>query len=227
MIRGRALAAALIIMSGSAPSLQSADFSTYRGFRLGSNLSAASKQAGAKPSEARTIHKRPAVLQEMDWRPSSAVRTASAQSDPVHEVLLRFYNGDLYQIVTIYDREKVEGMAEADMVEAISATYGPATKPAADIPFRSNYGEVATVLARWETPEYVYNLVRTGDRTSFALILSLKQMETLARAAMMEAERLDALEAPQRILNLQKQQEEDSRLLKDKARITNKPNFRP
>jgi hypothetical protein len=50
----------------------------------------------------------------------SQYRADAKEVGPVREGLLRFYNGQLFQIVTTYDREKVEGMTEADMVEAIA-----------------------------------------------------------------------------------------------------------
>jgi hypothetical protein len=202
------------------------DFSTYRGFEFGKDLAAAAKQIGV--SEPRTVHQRPALIQEITWRPGSLYsREDTTKVDPLREGLLRFYNGELFQVVATYDRQKVEGMTEADMMEAISLTYGAATKPAAEIPYRSNYGEVARVLARWENAEYSANLIRTGDHTSFALILSLKRLDTLAQAAIVESTRLNALEAPHRAIDLQKRQDGDSRLLLDKARSVNVPNFRP
>ena len=60
--------------------------------------------------------------------------------------------------------------------------------------------------------EYSYDLVRTGDRASFALILYSKQLEALAQASIVEAARLDAEEAPQRELDKQKKRDDDDRL---------------
>ena len=208
-------------------SLWAADFSSYRDFQLGSSLAAAAEQAGVKPSEVKLVHQRPALIQELDWRPGAPYQSVVDQADPVRESLLRFYNGELFQIVTTYDRQNVEGMTEADMVEAVSRTYGTATKPAIEIPYRSNYGETASVIARWEDPEHSCSLVRTGDRTSYALILSVKRLDALAQAAIVEARRLDALEAPQRAIDRQKEQEAKRRLALDEARAVNLPNFRP
>jgi hypothetical protein len=208
-------------------SLRAADFSSYRGFQFGASLASAAKQAGMKPSDARTICVRPATIQELEWRPSSLFQIDAKGADPVREVLLRFYNGELFQIVATYERQRVEGMTEADMVEAISATYGAATKPAVQIPYHSYYGETAAVIARWEEPEYSYNLVRTGDQTAYALIASLKRLDVSAQAAVVEALRLDALEAPQKAIALQKKQDADQRLMLEKARALNMANFRP
>jgi hypothetical protein len=209
------------------PLLCAADFSSYRGFQFGSSLAAVAEQAGVRPADAKLVHQRPALIQELDWRPGHPYQSGADQADPVRESLLRFYNGELFQIVTTYDRQNLEGMTEADMVEAISRTYGTATKPAIELPYHSNYGETASVIARWEDPEYSCSLVRTGDRTSYALILSVKRLDALAQAAIVEARRLDALEAPQRAIDLQKEQEAKRRLVLDEARAVNLPNFRP
>jgi hypothetical protein len=227
VIRRRVSQAAVLCVIYAAVPLWAADFSNYRGFQLGVDVTTALKQAGMKLSDVRLVHQRPARIQELEWRPGFQYGADAKRVDPVREGLLRFYNGELFQIITTYDRQRVEGMTEADMVEAISVVYGNATKPGGEISYHSNYGEVAPVLARWGNAEYSHDLIRTGDRTSFALILSLKRLDVLAQAAIAEAGRLDAVEAPQRAIDLQEQQEAEHRLGLDKARSVNKPNFRP
>lgn len=207
--------------------LGAADFSNYRGLRFGMNLAAAAKQAGTKPTEARLVHQRPAVIQEMDWQPRPAVLANSVKADPVKEALLCFFNGELFRIVVTYDRYNIEGMTAEDMVEAISLTYGAATRPAAEIAYHSNYGEVAPVIARWAGSEYSYDLVRTGDQSSFAMVLYSKRLDALAQASIGEAVRLEAQEAPQREIEKQKKREEEEHLVLEKARSVNKPNFGP
>lgn len=205
--------------------LYAGDLSAYRGFRLGMNVSAAVEHAGMKSSEVRSVHQRPAVIQELDWEPRRVVGS-SIEADPVKEGLLSFYNGELFRMVITYDRYKVEGMTAEDMTEAITAIYGSATRPHAEIAYHSNYGEAAPVIARWEDPEYSYNLVRTGDGSSFALVLYSKRVNALAEASILKAVRLEAQEAPQKAIDLQKKQEEEDRLALEKARSANKPNFR-
>lgn len=218
-------AAALLCGLLGTSMLSAADLSSYRGLKLGMSLAAASKIAGSRPSDARIVQKRPAMIQEMNWE----LRTTQAnpKPDPVKDGLLSFYNGELFRITVTYDRYKVEGMAADDMIQAISASYGTATKPTAEIAYHSNYAEVAPVLARWEDSNYSYDLVRTGDRSSYALILYSKKLEASAMASIVDAARLDAEEAPQRELDKQKKRDDDDRLALDKARAVNKPNFRP
>jgi hypothetical protein len=206
------------------PMVRAADFSRYRGMQIGMNLSAAAKQAGTSPTEAKTLHRRPAMIQEMEYR---SVSPSLSESDPVRDAGLWFFNGELFRIVVTYDRFKTEGMTAEDMIQGLSATYGTATRPATDIAYHSIYGEVAPVIARWEDSQYAYNLVRSSDQTSFALILYSKRLDVLAQAAITEAVRLDAQEAPQREIEQQKRRDEKQRLSLEKARSVNKANFRP
>ena len=54
-----------------------------------------------------------------------------------------------------------------------------------------------------------------------------KQTDGLARAAIVEAIRLDEQEAPQREIERQKQEDEASRAEQDAARLVNRAAFRP
>jgi hypothetical protein len=163
----------------------------------------------------------------LDWHPRSPVQAEPAKADPVQEGLLCFFNGELFRIVVTYDRYKVEGMTAEDLAQGISRIYGKATTPTAQIAYHSLYGETAAVIARWEDAEYSYNLVRTGDQSSFALVLYSKRLDAPAQAAIVEAIRLEAQAAPQRELEKQRARDEAERLVAEQARAVNKPNFRP
>ena len=222
MTSARIFAIPLVCAGLGASMLHAGDVPGYRGMQFGMSISAAAKQAGTNPTEAKTVHQRPAVIQEMEWQPRSPVLT-----DPVKEALLCFFNGELFRIVVSYDRYKIEGMTAEDMVAAISLSYGEATRPKGEITYHSNYAEVALVIARWEGSEYSYDLVRTGDQSSFAMVLYSKPLDALAQASIVEAIRLEAQEAPQREIEKQKKRAEEERMVLDKARSVNKPNFRP
>jgi hypothetical protein len=53
-------------------------------------LSDAAIQAGMNPSDAIVVHRRPAVIQELDWRPRSLKLTNPPQADPVEDGMLYF-----------------------------------------------------------------------------------------------------------------------------------------
>ncbi len=220
------VAVPLLCAALGAPTVRAADLSSYRGVQIGANLLTAAKQAGTNPTQAKTIHQRPAVIQEIDYR-SGSPAAALTEPDPVRDAVLWFFNGELFRIVVTYDRFKTEGMTAEDMIQGVSATYGTATRPTAEIAYHSIYGEVAPVLARWEDSQYAYNLVRSGDQTGFALILYSKRLDALAQAAITEAVRLDVQEQPQRELEKQNRRNDEQRLALEKARVVNKAGFRP
>jgi hypothetical protein len=213
----------------SVPSIQAKDLSRYREFQLGMNLLAVAKQADVQPSEARVIHQRPAVIQELEWRPQGSL-TSSPQADPVSEVLFTFYNGELFRMVVNYDRHRTEGLTDEDMVEAISAKYGTATRPAAKIILFSSfhvYNDSEKVIARWEDSQYSFNLFRSSYQPTFGMLVFSKQLDGPARVAIMEAIRLDEQEAPQREREAQNKQDEENRAAQEKARLANRVGFRP
>ena len=217
---------ALLITFG-ALIVRAGDFSTYRDFQLGSDIAAVAKQAGKNPSDARLVHQRPATIQEMDWQPRGAILSDASESEPVQSGLLSFYNGELFRISVTYDRYRIAGLTTEDLIEGISQTYGASTRPIAEIAYHSVYGEKAKVIARWENPQYEYDLIRTGDQRSFALVVTSKRLDALAQAAISESVRLDAQEAPQREIDKEKARASEERLTLEKARSANKPNFRP
>jgi hypothetical protein len=213
----------------SAPSVEAPDLSRYREFQLGMNLLVVAKQADLEPSEARVIHQRPAVIQELEWRPPRSPGSSS-QADAVSKVLFSFYNGELFRMVVNYDRYKTEGLTDEDMVQAISAKYGTATRPAAKIiNFSSSqvYDDSEKVVACWEDAQYSFNLFRSSYQPTFGMVAFSKRLDALARAAIVEAIRLDEQEAPQREIERQKKQDVEDNAAQEKARLVNKPNFRP
>jgi hypothetical protein len=214
----------------SAPATGVPDLSRYRGFQFGETLPAVAKQAGLELSEAKLIHERPAVIQELEWPIWLSSSFSSPQVDPVKTILFSFYNGELFRIVVTYDRGETEGLTTEDMIEAISAEYGSATKPAnTAIAFSSTqvYNDSEVVIARWEDPQYSFNLYRSTYQPTFGMIALSKRLDVLARAATAEAIRLDAQEAPQREIQRQNREEEKNRAQQEKARVANKAHFRP
>jgi len=203
------------------PLLSAADLSTYRGFQFGMNLNSAVKHSGVDVSEVTLIHERPARIQELTWRPS---RFSSSGTDPVEQVLFSFYNGQLFRMVIDYDNQKTEGLTEEDMIKAVSALYGTAVRPVAGSVLSSaTFSEGVTVLARWDTAEYSFNLAQSPYGSGFELIAFSKSLDLLAQAAMTTGIHLDEEEAPQRL----RDKEQDAQSALDKARLVNKAHFRP
>jgi hypothetical protein len=115
------------------------------------------------------------------------------------------------------------------MVEALSVAYGPATLPATEIsPSLSlNDTDSDSILARWGDAQHSLNLVRPSYASTFGLVLFSRTLDALARAASIEAIRLDDQEAPRRAILRKQKQEDEDRARHEIARRANKVTFRP
>src|SRR5256886_15696140 len=153
----------LVILLLVAPLLRAQDLSKYRHFTLGMNLTNLLERTEQKLTDVKTIHGRPALIQELTWWPPNVPGT-SVRSDAVEQILFSFYNGELYKISVTYDRSSTEGLTEEDMVKSISAKYGPATYIALAIDFATNdrYDVTQKPVASWEDAQYSFNLVRSS-----------------------------------------------------------------
>ena len=231
MIKTRTLAIGALGLVLSTHSLQGQGRPQYRDFQLGGNLPSVSALAGVAASGAKTIHLRPAVIQELEWRPPYSLSgSTSPQNDPVRQIVFSFYNDLLSKMVVDYDHDRTAGMTDADLIEAISTAYGPALKPAAK-KARSVVSQLeeesGTSVARWGDPDYSVVLYRSSYASGFRIIVTSLRLDALARSADKQAIRLDEREAPQREIARQKKEKEDTRLSQEKARIANKAGFRP
>jgi len=201
----------------------------YREFLMGSNLASVVKLTGASPSAAKVIHARPAVMQDLEWRPRYYAGGAAPLTDPVDVMLFKFYDDQLFMVVSDYDRRRTEGMSPDDMIEAISATYGPISQ----LQSRHlgtptvQYGFPDTPLAVWGTAEYSVTLLRVAYPQSFRLVVAHTRLENLARTATAAAVRLNTDEAPQREMARQKKDAAAAAAAQEKAKTENKAQFKP
>jgi hypothetical protein len=199
----------------------------YRDFQFGTNVESLAKQIQVKASAAQTSHQRPALIQTLQWNPTSYSAPATAAS--VRSIRFDFYNDELFKMFVTYNSAGTAGLTADDIIEAISALYGTAAKPddSVTISNATNYRDQEKVLARWEDAQYSYNFFRFSYGTEFGLVAFSKTLDVLADTANREADRLDALEAPAKEVARQKKQVDDARTAQESARAVNKPKFLP
>lgn len=226
MTSARALTFAISLPVLTSSLAWGSDFSTYREFQFGMKLPAVVTLVGVNSSEAKVVHQRPALIQELDWQ-LNRYPGSLADADSVKDIVFSFCNDELFRMVVNYDRYKTEGLTDEDMIEGISAKYGPATRPAAEIAFHELDNDKVKVIARWEDPRFSFDLVHSSYQPVFALVLYSKQLDAAARTATAEALRLDVQEAPQREAERQKKQDQEHRVKEENARLANKASFRP
>jgi hypothetical protein len=144
------------------------DLARYRGFELGSEVAAVSAVTGVAVSEVKIVHHRPALIQELTWRPRyGAPRPAALDTESVEKMVFGFYDDQLFRVTVDYDRERTEGLTEADMIEAVSATYGSRVTPAISrsraAPSK-NEDDLGAPIARWESVDHSVMLYRPSWR---------------------------------------------------------------
>jgi len=214
----------LVVLLFMAPLLRAQDLSKYRHFTLGMNLTNLLERTEQKMTDVKTIHGRPALIQELTWWPPNVSGT-SLRSDSVEQIFFSFYNGELFKISVTYDRTATEGLTEADMVKAISAKYGPATIAAPEIESAINdrYDAKQKPVASWEDAQYSSSLVRSSFNDVLGLVVFSKRANAQAELAIAEAVKLDEQEGPKRETERQKKQVDDLEV----ARQKNQKSFRP
>jgi hypothetical protein len=204
------------------------DISRYRAYVLESSVDSVIAATGTRAIEAKTIHQRPAMIQELEWR-APFVSARDSHADPVRAIAFTFYNDALYQVIVHYDRQRTEGLTNSDIVESLSASYGAPLLASARAG-TGTPGEAVPdgiVLARWENAVSLVTLSRRSYAPEFRLMLLSKRLSSDARRSILESARLDGVEAPERAAELRNKEAGDASAALERARIANKAAFRP
>ncbi len=222
IMRSVAISLAMILLS--APVIYGQDLSKYRNFSFGMSLVEVSKQVDSQPLQTKLTHKRPAIIQELTWWPREP-SGSSLQAEPVWQVLFTFHNGELYRILVTYDRDATDGVTAENMVQTISALYGTATRPDAQISFPTNelYRSTEKVIARWEDSQYSINLFRSSFLNSFGLVMFSKRLDGQAEAAIAESVKLEGQEDLKKEIERQKKEADNLEVARQKNRKTFRP----
>lgn len=228
MNRSRAVAVVTIWLAIGVSSVHAQDLSRYRAYVLDSSLDAVRSAGGTRVTGVRTVHERPARIQELEWR-SPYVSSGAEMADPVRTLTFLFYNDALFQITADYDESRIEGLTVADLVAALSSTYGIPVPASARAGVRrtTSVPPDMPVLAAWESPTTSMLLVRASYSSGLQLVLVSKTLAAQAKSAVREAERLDVTEAPKRELERLQREAVEAEASRIKTRDTNKAAFRP
>ena len=208
MMRKLTIALPLLLLSTSVMFAQ--DLSKYRDFSLGMHLADASKQVNETPADARVVLLGAPLIQESMWWPGQSYPSPTPP-ESVQDVLLSFYNGELYKIAVTYESSATEGLTAEDMVRAVPTKYGAATVPVATIPptvslTDSSAGEA---IAFWEDSQYSLTLSRSSLSDAFQLVMHSKQLNSQADGAIAKALKHELEGAPQREIARVKKEADD------------------
>lgn len=221
-------AIALFVASTPGP-LAATDPSTYREFRLGASTADVIARAGATPRDVKKLHERPALLEELSWRPPYTIGRDPSERDSVAGIVFSFVDNQLFKMVIDYDRSRTEGLTKDDMIGSLIAVYGPRSTAPGSAPARSAIDSLDTpiVVARWRQGETSIALQQSPYGGGFGLVILSIPLDALARKAQATAVTQDAREAPAREAARAKAQADAEKAAAEKTRTANKAAFKP
>src|SRR2546422_3601519 len=108
MIRSRTLVTSLLFGALFSSLGTAQDLSKYRDFQFGMSLESVAKQINMNASAAKTTHRRPAVIQTLQWDQLSYSDPAGKDRS-FRSIRFDFYNAQLSKMIVKYDPVQTEG----------------------------------------------------------------------------------------------------------------------
>jgi hypothetical protein len=220
----------LVIVSATLP-LRASDadtvFSHYRTLTLGDSVPAVIEALQARLADVKVVQERPSLVQELTWRRQRYVSGVTVMADPLDELVLTFHLGRLARIAVTYDRNRIEGLTDADLTDAFTGVYG-----APMLPSTASHGSGVTPrpagdLGLWSDGETLVTLRRDGYPRQVRLTIAMLDADAAMREALTDGAELAASEAPGK--ELARQTADAAALLERAERIRrdNKASFKP
>jgi hypothetical protein len=203
------------------------ELSRYRGVSLGESVATVVAALKAPPSDVKVMRERPSLIQELTWRPLRFVSGMMTDADPLAEMVLTFHSDRLVRISATYDRERIAGLTEADLQEALAAVYGPSS-----LMSKSSWTNPQNLMDRktigsWENAGTLLLLWQDRYPDRSGLTISAIAADAVMQLAIAEGRRVEAAEAPARELALRAANAAALLAREEKIRLANKAAFKP
>ena len=220
------VSAACIVLAVS--TVSSAELSRYREFELGASVATVTAVT-QNAARVMILHSRPALLQQLEWRPRYMAGAPQADRDSIGEVVFSFVDDQLFQISIAYAQDRTSGLTDQDMVGSLTAVYGAPSSPSPRTRTTSSLIalDAPVVIAEWRHAETTVVLQRKEYSDSFFLVITSLPLDTIARKAQATAVAMDQREAPAREAALLKKRVDDEKVAAERTRSTNKKVFQP
>jgi hypothetical protein len=221
--RAGASAACLLL---AVSTVSSAELSRYREFELGASLAAVTAVTQTQARDLKTIHTRPAVIQQLEWRPRYMSGAPVPGRNSIDRMLFEFVDGRLFKMSVVYAQDRTNGLTNEDVIESLTSVYGaPSSPPTVRSP--APVLDAPVSIAEWRQEDASLALQRLPYSNAYTLIVTSLSLDASARKAQAAALVLDEREAPQREAALAKKRVDDERQADERARSANKKTFQP
>ena len=162
------------------------------------------------------------MIEELTWRPSRFISGETVAPDALSEMVLTFHLGQLVRITAAYDRERTQGLTDADLNEVVSAVYGLSLLPSGTTPTLGrrtigSWGDADTFVDLWS---------EDLPRRAGLIVTSRAGAAVLDEASAIAARRESDL-APQRERDRLAAAAAAIILRDEKIRLENKAKFKP
>ena len=220
------VSAACIVLAVS--TVSSAELSRYREFELGASVATVTAVT-QNAARVKTVHSRPALLQQLEWRPRYMAGAPQADRDSIGEVVFSFVDDQLFQMSIAYAQDRTSGLTDQDMVGSLTAVYGAPSSPAPRTRTTSSLValDAPVVIAEWRHADTTVVLQRKEYSESFFLVITSLPLDVMARKAQATAVAMDQREAPAREAALLKKRADEEKVAAETIRSTNKKVFQP
>jgi hypothetical protein len=200
-------------------------YSRYRGVSIGDSVGVVVASLQMAPSDVAVVHTRPAVVQQLTWRPNQFVIGRTAAPESLEEMVLTFHRGRLARVVATYDRDRTEGLTNADLHDTFTAVYGPSML--VPTPAGARPANDAEIIGQWGDGETLVVLLRDAYPRRIRLTVSSVDGDRLLQDALASGLRLDQVEAPTRDMVRRLSEEQTRRTRDGQSRRDNKSAFKP
>ena len=208
--------------------VSSAELSRYREFELGASVATVTAVT-QNAARVKTVHSRPALLQQLEWRPRYMAGAPQPDRDSIGEVVFSFVDDQLFKMSIAYAQDRTSGLTDEDMVGSLTTVYGAPSSPSPRTPTSSRAValDAPKVIAEWRSADTTVVLQRKSYSESFFLVITSLPLDIIARKAETTAVAMDQREAPAREAALLKQRADEEKVAAERTRSTNKKVFQP
>ena len=220
------VSAACIVLAVS--TVSSAELSRYREFELGASVATVTAVT-QNPARVKIVHSRPALLQQLEWRPRYMAGAPQPDRDSIGEIVFSFVDDQLFQMSIAYAQDRTSGLTDQDMVGSLTAVYGAPSSPAPRTRTTSSLValDAPVVIAEWRHADTTVVLQRKEYSESFFLVITSLPLDVMARKAQATAVAMDQREAPAREAALLKKRADEEKVAAERTRSSNKKVFQP